>query len=144
MGKLRDIYLAEGKETESSTILMNSINHEGKGSPKHYVCNKSECDDFSHMSEEVDEGIVNYEAELVASLEEIDDSRKTIKKQAEENCQERKAAQLLEESMSIQLNDKEKICNTQKTEIDSLKEEITRLSMCQTLVAKYEGSIEQK
>ena len=45
--------------------------------------------------------------------------------------------------MSRQLNDKEKVCNTQKSEIDSLKEEIARLSMCQTLVAKYEGSIEQ-
>ena len=66
-----------------------------------------------------------------------------IKKQVEENCQERKAAQLLEESMSRQLNDKEMVCNTQKTEIDSLKEEIARLSMCQTLVAKYEGSLEQ-
>ena len=66
-----------------------------------------------------------------------------IKNQAEENCQERKAAPLLEESMSRKLNDKEKVCNTQKAEIDSLKEEITRLSMCQTLIAKYEGSLEQ-
>ena len=45
--------------------------------------------------------------------------------------------------MSRQLNDKEKVCNTQKDEIDSLKEEIEILSMWQTLVAKYEGSIEQ-
>ena len=45
--------------------------------------------------------------------------------------------------MSRQLNDKEKVCNTQKAEIDSLKEEIARLSMCQTLVAKYEGILEQ-
>ena len=60
---------------------MNSINHEGKGSPKHSVYNYLECDDCSHTSEE--------------------------------NCQERKAAQLLEESMSRQLNDKEKVCNTQ-------------------------------
>ena len=44
-----------------------------------------------------------------------------IKKHVEENCQERKAAQLLEESMSRKLNDKEKVCNTQKAEIDSLK-----------------------
>ena len=100
---------------------MNSINHEGKGSPKHYVCNKSKCDDFSHMSEKVDEGIVDCEVELVAALEEIDDLINMIKKQAEENCQERKAAQLLEESMSRPLNDKEKVCNTQKDEIDSLK-----------------------
>ena len=64
---------------------MKSINHEGKGSPKHYVCNHSECDNFAHMSEEVDEGIVNYETELVVALEEIDDLRKKIKKQAEEN-----------------------------------------------------------
>ena len=44
-----------------------------------------------------------------------------IRKQAEENCQETKATQLLEESMPRQLNDKEKVCNTQKAEIDSLK-----------------------
>ena len=95
------------------------------------------------MSEEADEGIVNYEAELVAALEDIDDLRKMIKKQAKENCQERKEAQRLEESMSRQLNDKEKACNAQKAEIYSLKEEIEILSMWQTLVAKYEGSIEQ-
>ena len=92
------------------------------------------------MIEEVDEGIVNCEVKLVAALEDINELRKMIKKQAKENCQERKAAQL---SMSRQLNDKEKVCNTQKDEIDSLKEEIARLSMCQNLVAKYEGSIEQ-
>ena len=103
-------------------ILMKSINHEGKGSPKQYACNNSECDDCSHTSEEVDEGIVNCEAELVAALEDIDDLRQMIKNQAEENLQERKVAQLLEESMSRQLNDKHKVCNTQKSEIDSLKE----------------------
>ena len=59
---------------------MNSVNHEGKGSPKHSVCDNSECDDFSNMTQEVDEGIVNYEEELVAALEEIDDLRKMIKK----------------------------------------------------------------
>ena len=47
---------------------MNSINHEGKGSPKHSIYNSSECDDCSHTSEEVDEGIVNCEVELVAAL----------------------------------------------------------------------------
>ena len=87
---------------------MNSINHEGKGSPKHYVCNELECDNFSHSTEEVDEGIVNYEVELVVALEEIDDLRKMIKRKAEENCQEGKAAQLLEESMSRQLNEKKR------------------------------------
>ena len=45
--------------------------------------------------------------------------------------------------MLIQLNDKEKVCNTQKLEIDSLKEEIAILSMCQNLKSKYEGSLEQ-
>ena len=64
---------------------MNSINHEGKGSPKHYVRNELQCDNCSHLTKEVDEGIVNYEVELVAALEEIDDLRKKIKKQAEEN-----------------------------------------------------------
>ena len=123
---------------------MNLINHEGKGSPKHSVCNNSGCDNLSHTSEEVDEGIVNYEAKLVAALEEIDDLRKMIKKKSEENSQERKATQLLEESISRQLNDKEKVCNTQKSEIDPLKEEIEILIMCQTLVAKYEGSLEKK
>ena len=122
---------------------MNSINHEGKVSHKHFVCNDSECDNCSHTTEEFDEGIVNYEAEHVVAPEDIEDLRKIIKKKAEENCQERKAAQLLEESMSIQLNDKEKVCHTQKAEIDSLKEEIEILSMFQTLVAKYEGSLEQ-
>ena len=122
---------------------MNSINHESKVSPKYSACNDSECDDCSHIIEEVDEGIVNYESKLVDALEEIDDLRKMIKKQAKENCQERKAAQLLEESMSRQLNDKENACNAQKAEIDSLKEEIEILSMCQTLVVKYEGSLEQ-
>ena len=78
---------------------MNSVNHEGKGSPKHYVCNKSKCDDFYHMSEKVDEGIVDCEAELVATLDEIDDLREMIKNQDEENYQETKATQLLKESM---------------------------------------------
>ena len=80
--KLKDLYSAEGQETESSMIkyLMNSINHEDKGSPKHYVCNKSKCDDFSHMSEKVDEGILDCEVELVAALEEIDDLINMIKK----------------------------------------------------------------
>ena len=50
--------------------------------------------------------------------------------------------QLLEEFLSRQLNEKEKVGNNQKAEIDSIKEEITRLSMCQTLVSKYEGSLE--
>ena len=80
--KLKDLYLDEGQETKASTILMNSINHEGKGSLKHSVCNDLECDDCSHTIEEVDEGIVNYEVELVATLEEIHDLRKQIKKQA--------------------------------------------------------------
>ena len=83
--------------------------------------NTSKCGDFSHTIEEVDEGIVNCEVELVAALEEIDDLRKMIKKQAEENCQERKSAQLLEESMSRQLNDKVKVYNTKKAKINSLK-----------------------
>ena len=61
-------------------ILMNSINHEGKGSPKHSIYNNSECDNLSHTSKEFDEVIVNYEAELVVALEEIDDLRKMIKK----------------------------------------------------------------
>ena len=86
---------------------------------------------------------MNYEVELVAALEEIDALIKMIRKQAEENCQETKATQLLEESMSRQLNDKEKVCNTQKAEIDSLKDKIARLSMGQTLVVKYEGILEQ-
>ena len=63
--------------------MINSINHEGKGSPKHYVCNELECDNCSHATEEVDEGIVDYEAELIAALEEIDGLRKMIKKQDE-------------------------------------------------------------
>ena len=45
--------------------------------------------------------------------------------------------------MSRQLNDKEKVCNTQKAEIDSLKEKIARFSMGQTLVVKYEKILEQ-
>ena len=80
---------------------MNSINNEGKGSPKHTVYNNSECDDCSHMSEEVDEGIVDCEVELVVALEEIDDLRKMIKRKAEENCYERKATKLLEECMLL-------------------------------------------
>ena len=67
--KLNNIYLVKGWETEASTSLMNSINHEGKGSSNHSICDNSKCDDCSHTTEEVDEGIVNYDIELVAALE---------------------------------------------------------------------------
>ena len=94
--------------------MIKLINHKHKGSPKQSVCNNSECGDCSHTSEYVDEGILNCKVELVGSLEDIDDLRVMIKKQFEENRQERKETQLLEESMSRQLNDKEKVCNTKK------------------------------
>ena len=69
---------------------MNSINHEGKGSPKHYVFYNSECDDLSHTIEEVDEGIVNCEVELVVALEEIDELRKMIKSKLQKTVRNEK------------------------------------------------------